>query len=116
MGPPPRREVRRRTFRESCVIKNQPRLRSLLVELESHNRVKTWIPILLAPRLHDPLIGNQFKVPPYDHSSKNGECPAPFLANLRGSALHHKIGHLAELLLLGQRVIDSFRGALKATS
>src|SRR5436305_11262490 len=57
MGPPSWRQVLGGTLRKSCVIQNEFRLRTLLVQFKLHNRIGACVPIFFAPGLHDPLIG-----------------------------------------------------------
>ena len=107
MRPPSRCQVRGCALGEAGMIEAKFRFGLLLVELESHHRIKTRRPISFAPCLHDALVGNKLDVATRYHASKNRERTTHFRANLRGSAFHNEIGDLAKLLLIDERFVNS---------
>ena len=107
MRPPSGSKVHSCASREAGVIETKLCTGFLVVELESHDRVKTRSPILLAPRLNDALVGNELDVAPGYHASENGKRTAHFLADFGRGAFHDKISRLTKLLLVGERFIHA---------
>src|SRR5260221_9529597 len=95
--------------RKTGMVKDEPGLGALLLELESGDRVDAILPRLGAPCLDDPLIGRQLDIAPHHHSSKAGKGTTRFGADLGWSPTAHR----AELLSDSERFIDALGAGLK---
>ncbi len=105
--PPSRRQVRGRPIWKANMIEYQPGFRSLLLELESCDRVKTRRPIFFPPGLNNSFMGSKFNMAANDYAAKNRERAADLAANLRRGASHNEVRDLAKLLFIGQRFVDA---------
>jgi hypothetical protein len=101
------------SLRKSSVIENKFRLRPLLIQLKSHNRIHTRRPIFFPPRLHNAFIRNQFDVAAQNHSPKHLKRTANLRADLRGRARDDEVRDLPELFLFEDRLVDTLARRLE---
>ncbi len=113
MRPPSGGQARRSSRGKPGVIENELGFGSLLVELESRYRVQARRPIFFAPGLDDALVGNQFDVTAKNDASEDRERSAHIWTDLCRSAFQDEVSHLAELLFLGERLVDPLRRGLE---
>ena len=73
-------------FWEADVIEYQPCPRALRLKFELRYRIGPFRPGHDAPDLNDPLIREQFHVPPDDVAAKKRERPADFSIDFRWPA------------------------------
>jgi len=85
------------------MVHDQARLRTLLPQLEFHNRIESLRPHGNAPRLDNAVIGQKLNVSPRDYSTETRKSAARIAADLR----RRTTGEFAELLGIQERVINT---------
>jgi hypothetical protein len=93
---------------KSKVIENHPRAGALRFQFKSRDGIRTFWPRRGSPRLHDPLIGNQFHVAPRNLPPEKGKHSARLTVDLARNA-----GERRELLRIQQRLVHLVRACMQ---
>src|ERR1700687_652374 len=96
-------------FWKSGVVEDQPGTAVVVLQFEPDDRIRPLIPVGDAPRLHMPLVRNEFDVSARDRAAMTGKGTTGFATDL-GGAVRGKIG---VLLRVHQRFVDAFRTGCK---
>src|SRR5580658_2943475 len=101
-------EAAKIAFREALLIENHLRLRPLLPEIKSHNRINSRLPMRGPPSLHNSLVRNQLDVSPNNPVPKHRKGASRFRTDQRWLT-----GKRGEFLGIQQRLVNPLRAGLE---